>query len=553
MALRGPGSTKRKAVREEMAAKKPRLPRWKFKGLSRVERVIRFVESLPVTKGPLAGKKIKLLPGQRDFLHDIYSRSPDDPVNLAILSEPRGNGKTGLIQALALCHLLGPEAQSRGEVYAAAVDRTQSTKMFAEVEATLHAVPELFARVNIQRSAKRIEVMEGDGAGSIFEAMSGDARKGHGLAPSFFAYDELARVPDRELFDALLTGMGKRPCLGVILSTQAASDDHTLSVLIDDAMQGSDRAVICRITAAPADADPFDPDTLQACNPALGIYLDEKTLLDEQQKARRIPSFEANFRNLRLNQRVDAQAERRIVPAAEWTACVGTVDPEELKGRKCIGGLDLSGRNDLTALVLLFEREAEAEGESSTFDVLPFIWTPEGAMERRRPAEQERMRQWIDKGHVIAIPGPVIRYGFIATKLAELAVTYKIQSIAYDRWRIDDLKLELDDAGCSVPLEPFGQGYQSISPALDAFQELVLTRRLRHDNPVLTAAVANAIVVSDPAGNNKIDKEKSNHRAPYRIDPAVALAMAIGLNAKFEPEPPKPTLDGFLRSPIMVI
>jgi phage terminase large subunit-like protein len=59
--------------------------------------------------------------------------------------------------------------------------------------------------------------------------------------------------------------------------------------------------------------------------------------------------------------------------------------------------------------------------------------------------------------------------------------------------------------------------------------------------------------VSDPAGNIKIEKDRSNRRSPYRIDPAVALAMAVGLQAKFEPVPPKPTLSGFLSNPVMIL
>lgn len=548
MGKRGIGA-KRQIDARAAAPAKGRKPSWAYKGLSRAERVIRFVQSLPVTKGPLAGKKIKLLPGQMAFVREIYDRPDNEPVNLAILSESRGNGKTGLIQALSLCHLMGSEAQVRGECYAAAVDRTQSSKMFAEVEATILATPELAVRCNIQRFAKKVEVTDGPGIGSIFEAMSGDARKGHGLAPSFWAYDELARVPDRQLLDALLTGMGKRPCLGVIISTQAASDDHPLSTLIDDAQ--NDPAVVCHVTAAPPDADWCDPDVLRAANPALGIFLNEKGLLDEQAKAKRIPAFEASFRNLRLNQRIDAQAERRILPAGIWQlAMAKPVDREALKGRKCIGGLDLSGRNDLTALVLVFEDDSDP----SNFDVLAFNWTPQGAMERRRPAEQERFRQWATAGHLTMVPGPTIRYGWIATALAKLSVEFQIETIAFDRWRIDDLKMELEDAGCDVPMEAFGQGYQSISPALEVVTEYALSERLRvGESPVLTAAMANAIVATDPAGNMKIDKEKSNNRVPVRIDSAVALTMALGLSARFERPKPKPSLAGFLANPVMIV
>ena len=88
--------------------------------MSRVERVIAFLEFLPITKGKLTGRKLKLLPAQRAFIEDLYGRSDAERVRLGIFSEPRGNGKTGLIAGLELCHLLGPEAEMRGECYSAA-------------------------------------------------------------------------------------------------------------------------------------------------------------------------------------------------------------------------------------------------------------------------------------------------------------------------------------------------------------------------------------------------------------------------------------------------
>jgi phage terminase large subunit-like protein len=492
---------------------------------------------------------MKLLPGQRSFIDDIFSRPDSDPVRIAVHSESRGNGKSGLAQALVCAGLVGPLAVARGEIYAAAVDRTQSSKLFNEVEATILAVPELAAQCNIQRFAKKIEVLEGDGAGSIFEAMSGDARKGHGLAPGpLWIYDELARVQDRELLDALITGMNKRPCLGIVLSTQAPTDDHPLSQLIDNGLNGTDRSILVRLTQAPPEADPFDPATLRACNPAIGHFLDERGLLAEQERARLIPSFEPAFRNLRLNQRVDANAEARVVPITVWRQGAELVNREALKGRRCFGGLDLSGKHDLTALVLVFP----SDDPEPIFDVLPLFWTPQDALAARRAAEQQRFKEWIAADYMKAIPGPTIRTGFIAAELARIQTEFDVRAIAYDRWRIDDLKQDLADADCTIPLEPRGQGFKDAGPDIEVLAELALTGRLRHGgHPVLTAAVANAVTVSDPAGNLKVDKERGNKRGPVRIDGAVALAMALGLASRHV-EAPKPLpLDDFLRNPVI--
>src|SRR4029077_20383600 len=209
---------------------------------------------LPITKGILIGKQLRLLPNQRRFIERIYGSTD---VRIAVRSEPRGNGKTGLVSGLALCHLLGPEAELRGECYSAAVNRQQSALMHDEMTAIIEAVPEFGVITKIRTGSQRrqIEVLEGPGKGSKYEALAADARRGHGLAPSWWAYDEMAQTRDRKLFDALRTAMGKRNhCLGIILSTQAEDDEHPLSQLIDDGIAGIDASLVIDVTRVPADA-----------------------------------------------------------------------------------------------------------------------------------------------------------------------------------------------------------------------------------------------------------------------------------------------------------
>lgn len=527
MGLRGPGAGRMRAAREAVESKPRKLP-WQKKGLTRTERVIAFVEWLPVTKGKLAGTKMKLLPDQREFIEAVYDT---DDVRIAIKSAPRGNGKTGLVAGLVLCHLLGPEAETRGECYSAAIDRQQAGLIFNEAEAIMLAVPEFAARVNVQRFHKRIEVLSGEGEGSVYEALSADARRAHGLAPSFWVYDELAQAKDRVLLDNLVTAMGKRNrTLGFIISTQAANDEHPLSQLIDDGLTGVDSSILVHLLTAPEDADPFDPETIRSVNPALGHFLDEGDLIREAERARRMPAFESAFRNLRLNQRVDASTENRLCTAAVWRLGAGAVDLEKLAGRPCFAGLDLSAKHDLTALVLVFPND-EAE---PCYDVVPYFWTPTGQMEARRPAEADLFRQWERAGKLEFIDGPVIRFRTVAERLVALSRQFDLRVVAYDRWRIDELKQEMADLGVDLPLEPYGQGFKDMAPAVEFFAECALTGRLHHaGHPVLTACVANAVVVPDPAGNQKIDKGKSNMRGTTRVDGAVALCMALGVARRF--------------------
>src|SRR6185503_13979454 len=131
LGLRGPGARVRRQVAAEAGSTPPPV-RWN-PGDSRPDQVVAFLESLPVTKGILAGSLMRLLPDQRDFVHAVYAE--DSPVRIGVKSEPRGNGKTGLVAGLALCHLVGPVAEPRGEIYSAAIDLKQAALIFAEMEA----------------------------------------------------------------------------------------------------------------------------------------------------------------------------------------------------------------------------------------------------------------------------------------------------------------------------------------------------------------------------------------------------------------------------------
>lgn len=325
-------------------------PTWEAPGLCRSERVIRFLETLTITAGPLAGSKMNVRDWQRSFLKALYDPTAPDGTRLvrtAILSMARKNGKTGLLAGLALCHLLGPEAESRGQVISCAVDRKQAAILYDEMVAMILEHEHLAPRCNILTTQKKIQDAV---TGSTYQALSADFRSLHGLSPTFVVYDECAQSRDRRLWDAVSTAGGARAePLKVMISTQADSDLHWFSQLVDygrDVMERriKDPRFLLRLYEAPEKADPWDPEAWKLANPALGDFRSMEDMAELAERARRIPAFEAAFRNLNLNQRVDAN--ERFIPAVEWDACAGTVELEDLIGRECYGGLDLGSTSD---------------------------------------------------------------------------------------------------------------------------------------------------------------------------------------------------------------
>lgn len=532
MGLRGPGA-KPKGKGGILSPKLRKTLPWEKKGLSRVERVIAFLEDLPVTAGKMTGTKMIVRDWQREFLEAVYREDEDGnrPVRTAVLSMARKNGKTGIAAGLALCHLAGPEAEPRGECYAAANDRFQAGKMFAEMVAIIGEHPELEARCNIIRFRKEIEVLEGQGKGSIFAALSSDATTKLGLSPSFTVVDELGYAPKRDLYDALDSAMGARdnPLL-VAISTQAPDDNHVFSTLIDyglkvQAGEVDDPSFHLTLYTAPESDDPMDRETWLKANPALGDFRSEEDVARQAAQAERIPSKMQDFRNKILNQRVAAHV--RFIAKAEWDACGGPVDVEALRGRPCFGGLDLSAARDLTAWVLIFPMD------DGTMHVLPRFFLPENGIADKSEADRVPYDVWARQGFIDLIPGSTIDPGFVAEAMAEDAARFDIQAVAYDRWRIEDLKRELDRIGADTNLVPHGQGFKDMSPAVDVLERAVAEAKLRHaGNPVLTMCAANAVITKDAAGARKLDKSK----AAGRIDGLVALAMAQSIAERHAPE-----------------
>jgi phage terminase large subunit-like protein len=180
----------------------------------------------------------------------------------------------------------------------------------------------------------------------------------------------------------------------------------------------------------------------------------------------------------------------------------------------------------MTALILVFA------GDDGCFDVLPFCWLPGESLVEAQDRDHMPYHLWAQQGHLLTFPGRTTDPKAIALKIAELHGTYNIKALAFDRWRIQDLERELDAIGCNVPLLPFGQGFKDQSPAVDVLERLVEEGKLHHANhPVLSMAAVNAKVEVDAAGNRKISKRRSTGR----VDPLVALCMALGVAARPTP------------------
>jgi phage terminase large subunit-like protein len=456
-----------------------------------------------------------LEPFQIRFIREIY----DNPAGtrLAILSVARKNGKSGLIAAIVLAHLVGPEARQNSQIVSGARSRKQAAIVYNLAAKMVALSPELRAIVKATPSGK---TLHGLTMNTEYQALAAEAGTAHGLSPVLAIHDEMGQVRGEfdPFIEAIETAQGAYDdALQIVISTQAPNDADMLSIRIDDAKRSGDPTIVCHVYAASEDADMGDPKAWEAANPALGSFRSLVEITNKAAEAQRMPSVENSFRNLYLNQRVTRHTP--FVSPSIWKACSGPVDDAAFYEGPVYGGLDLSLTTDLTALVLIAMKDG-------VWHVKPVFWTPESTLADRSKKDRTPYDAWVRDGFMKATPGPAVEYDFVARDIAALTEGMDIRKIGFDRHRMKTLQAELDRLDVVLPFEEFGQGFVSMGPAVDRAEIEFLHERFRHGgHPVMTMCAANAIIVQDAAGNRKMDKSKSTGR----IDGMISLAMAVGV------------------------
>jgi phage terminase large subunit-like protein len=310
----------------------------------------------------------------------------------------------------------------------------------------------------------------------------------------------------------------------LVISTQAADSYAPLSHLVDygvkvNAGEIKDPAFHLTLYSAPEDADPWQEASWEQANPALGDFRSLEDVRRLANQAKMMPTKENAFRNLILNQRVAAEA--RFMDPSAWKACGGqAIIPP---GHQIYAGLDIGSTRDLTALVL-----ARHDVTTNLWHIQPHVWVP-GNLKEKGDEDGVPYEVWERQGLVIA-SGIATDPRAIANMVAKVNGVNPILGLAFDRWRIAEIKRELDAIGCKVPLIEHGQGFKDMTPAVDVVERLIVQGRIRHGlHPVLTWCANNAVVIKDPAGGRKFDKSNTKYRS--RIDALVAMAMALSAGA----------------------
>lgn len=483
---------------------------------------VMFIESLCHTKGTWAGKPFELIDWQEQIIRDLFGvLKPNGyrQFNTAYIEIPKKQGKSELAAAVALLLLCG-DGEERAEVYGCAADRNQAKIVFDVAVDMVRFCPALSKRVKILESQKKITYLP---TNSSYQVLSADVANKHGFNTYGVIFDELHTQPNRKLFDVMLQGSGDARMQPLyFLITTAGNDTNSICYEVHqkaiDIAEGRkvDPTFYSVIYGAAEDEDWTDPKVWKKANPSLGITVGIDKVKAACESAQQNPGEENAFRQLRLNQWVKQSV--RWMPMDKWDACAFPVSEDDLEGRICYGGLDLSSTTDITAFVLVFP----PLDEEDKYYVLPYFWIPEETLDLRVRRDHVPYDLWERQGTLMTTEGNVVHYGYIEKFIEQLGERFNIREIAFDRWGAVQMVQNLEGMGFTVV--PFGQGFKDMSPPTKELMKLVLEEKIAHGgHPVLRWMMDNIFIRTDPAGNIKADKEKSTEK----IDGAIATIMGL--------------------------
>jgi phage terminase large subunit-like protein len=485
--------------------------------------VVRFFrEFLHHGIGEWAGKPFELLPWQKDeWVDPLFGWLRADGTRRyrrAGVWIPKKSGKTTMAAGICLYMLVGDD-EPGAQVVSAANDKSQAAYIYRDCAAFVRQSPDLQSILDLVDSRKRINYTQQN---AYYEALSADVPTKEGLNISALIFDELHSVPGRALWSTLAYGGASRrqPLLHSI-STAGVYDPASIGWEQYQYAKGvkdgtiEDWSFFSLIYEADPNADWTDPKVWVATNPGYGTTAKSAHFLEECREAQESPAKQNDFLRYRLN--IWVQQNTRAIDLRVWDEN-NKHAIDEGDGREWYGGLDLGGSSDMSAWVMV----AQCADDPEAVDVRCRFWLPEATLSAKHPSAGLYW-QWAAAGLLATTPGNVTDERFIEAQIVEDARRFRFVDGNIDRlFQGMRMSIELQEQG--VMLAGLGQGFLSMAAPTKKFLDLVTGRRLHHGgHPILRWMADNVVLKRDPAGNSKVDKEKS----AQKVDGIVACIMAI--------------------------
>lgn len=480
-----------------------------------------FINGLKHT-GDYTGVPFALRPWQEDIVRSIFDERGKARYRKVFIALPRKQGKTELVAAIMLFLMFGTGRRGQ-RIFSGSGDKSQASLIYGAAASMVRQSKGLSECSLAYDGYKRITCEPLD---AVYQALSSDATRKHGLRPSTVLLDELHVFPNRELYKALMTAFGATKDPLTLMITTAGYDRTSLCWEQWEYARGvrdgqiDDPTFLPVLYEASPDDDWTSEEVWRKAMPALGDFCELDFIREECRRAQELPAYENTFRQLYLNQWTEQAV--RWLSAEKWAACGGRIDPASLVDRPCYGGLDLGVTGDMSVYALVFP-----DGDGG-YDVLAHGWVPRDGRWRKELRNRDRYEAWERQGYLTFTPGDATDHQAIEDEIVRLDGKYPLRQLDADRAYATQLLNRLFNThGLNVKGIP--QGPITMNEPMVRLEELILTGRIRHgDNPVLAWNVANAVVHRQANGLMQLDKAQATERIDGLAALLNALAAAIG-------------------------
>jgi phage terminase large subunit-like protein len=362
---------------------------WEFRP-DLAERPMLFASLLPNIKGPEAGKPLRLMAWQKFIFANLFGfverGTETRRFRQGIVFCPRGNGKTTIAAPLAL-YLTFVEGEGGAEGFAAAVTRDQARLLFDTAKEMVKRAPDFRARFGVEVGANAVFQPR---TASKFVPVSSDAKALDGLNVQVAICDEIGSHKTSEVYDVLMTAMGKRKHpMQLSISTATGNNsgigkqlwDYGVRVL--EGVQQDDRIFALYYTID-ADDDPWDEAVWEKANPSWGQAVQPDAIRAIMRQARNNPAQESAAKTRHLNLWVGA--DEALFSMRSWRAgAEPSLTLDDMEGRDCHVALDLASKTDLAAVALVFP-ETDDEGRATYHAFARCYLNDAAVMEARNPS-----------------------------------------------------------------------------------------------------------------------------------------------------------------------
>lgn len=527
------------------------------------QRAIDFFPSVfSITDGPAVGQPFHLIPYQLFCVGSLMGWVNADArwrFRLAYVETGKGQAKSPMMAGLGL-YAMGWCGFRRAQIFSIAANKQTAGVLFKDAFSMCRAqVPdyedgdtlESLGHVKMGGKGDNTHKIEHPASQSFFLPLAGGAQQS-GPRPRMVLADEIHefsvdtqieiwRAAIAKVAGSAMMFMGSNcPATAQLVGSSYANS--AIAIAKGDVKDDTQFAFVAR-------SDKRDHETVfenEACwrkaLPALGVTYPIANIREQVATAQTRLSTAASVKRLYFG--IPTGSADFWIREDKWAAVLQPIDDEiraALKGCRCYLSLDLSKKNDLTALTATW-----VDGDNVLWSKT-WYWTTEEGLPERQIADQAPYDDWIEAGYLTAVPGPTIDKTFVAARVADLVATENVVELVFDPAQMADFEEACQQIGLPIwryegPDEPAGVGLKLVKHAqgtrvvfedrqhcmprsIERLEDRILEGAIVIDNnPVTYSCASNATITPDGQGNRMFDKKKSRGR----IDGIVTVAMGAG-------------------------